>query len=185
MPLSAQVVQVPGSMKATKSIQKKVILAGGFATGKTALVQRFVNNHFSEAYVATAQVCIAKKLLLLEDPGLLVNLGVNLSIWDFGDLALEREGSSAFFSGAHAVIWLADLSRPVSWLGLKDQIAEMANKLPAVPVILAANKLDLVERDAIVEQFRRAQLNPDAWISARTGEGVELLFQDIARLVLQ
>ncbi|MBI1192937.1 MAG: hypothetical protein GC205_07165 [Bacteroidetes bacterium] len=172
-------------MKATKSIQKKVILMGSFATGKTALVQRFVFNQFPEAYESTGEVSIAKKLLVPEEEGQPVPLGVNLSIWDFGDLALDREGSAAFFSGAHAVIWVVDLSRPVSWLGLRHLMNKLALKLPAVPVLLAANKLDLVQRDTLAEPLHRAQLTPDAWVSAKTGQGVAGLFQDVARLVLQ
>lgn len=158
---------------------------GSFASGKTALVQRFVHNSFSEAYVTTTQVSIAKKMLLLEDPGLLVHFGVNLAVWDMGDLALEQEGSSAFFSGANAVIWLVDLSRPVSWLGLGHEMAQFAQKMPAVPVLLAGSKLDLVQKEEVAEQLAQANLIPEAWVSARTGQGVDLLFKDTARLVLQ
>jgi small GTP-binding protein len=172
-------------MRASKPIQRKVILAGAFASGKTALVRCLAGQPFMETYEATASVTITKKEIILpsEDPR--PEVRVNLALWDLGDLALTNKGSAAFFAGAHAVVWVLDLSRPVSWIGIGQQMAAWTEQLPAVPLLLVGSKADLVEGDTVQEQLQRAQLTPETWTSARTGQGVDALFQEVARLVLQ
>jgi small GTP-binding protein len=172
-------------MKTSRPLQRKVILGGAFAAGKTALIRCFARQPFVETYEATASVTITKKEVILpsENPG--PEVRVTLALWDLGDLALARKGSAAFFAGAQAVIWVLDLSRPVSWIGMGHQMAAWTEQLPAVPLLLVGSKADLVEGDAVHEQLHRAQLTPETWTSARSGQGVDALFQEVARLVLQ
>ncbi len=57
-------------------IQKKICMLGGYAVGKTSLVQRFVKGIFSEKYLTTVGVKIDKKV---------VQVGgreVSLILWD-------------------------------------------------------------------------------------------------------
>ncbi|HPY42526.1 MAG TPA: GTP-binding protein, partial [Thiolinea sp.] len=44
-------------------LQKKVCLLGAFSVGKTSLIQRYVNQIFSDKYLTSVGVKIDKKLI--------------------------------------------------------------------------------------------------------------------------
>jgi small GTP-binding protein len=161
----------------TATVQKKICVLGGFGVGKTSLVKRYVASIFSEAYLTTVGVKIDKKTVDLSDRI------VNLILWD---LAGEDDISSlrmSYVRGASGYVLVADGTRPSTLdvaLSLRQRVEADCGPLPFV---LLLNKSDLKEqwaiRDAELEDLRQkgwwAQSS-----SARTGEGVEDAFKDLA-----
>jgi small GTP-binding protein len=168
-------------MPPMKQIGRKIILLGGFAVGKTSLTNQFAHKKFSNQYVSTVGVNIEKKMILLDE----VSTEVNLMVWDLADITMETDVPESYFSGAHGVIWIFDLSRPATWIGLKEQVAEVMSKIPGVPLVLVGNKVDLVEADQVQERLDQAGLTPEFMTSAKTGVNVDLLFKEMARLIVQ
>ena len=161
----------------TAALQKKICMIGGFSVGKTSLVKRYVHSVFSESYLTTVGVKIDKKTVTLPDRI------VNLILWD---LAGEDDINSLRMTnlrGAAGYVLVADGTRPSTLdvaLSLRQRVDAENGPLPFV---LLLNKSDLKEQwaigDAKMEELRQSGL----WVqpsSARTGEGVEDAFKDLA-----
>ena len=161
----------------TAVLQKKICMLGGFSVGKTSLVKRYVHSVFSESYLTTFGVKIDKKVVTLPDRT------VNLILWD---LAGEDDINSLRMTnvrGAAGYVLVADGTRPSTLdvaLSLHDRVEADFGSLPFV---LLLNKSDLKEQWAIGNAVMEGLQQRGWWVepsSARTGEGVENAFKDLA-----
>jgi small GTP-binding protein len=161
----------------TPMLQKKICMLGGFSVGKTSLVKRYVQSIFSETYLTTVGVKIDKKTVDLSDRI------VNLILWDLAGEDDINTFRMTNMRGAAGYVLVADGTRPSTLdvaLSLRQRVEAEYSPLPFV---LLLNKSDLKEQwaigDAEVEGLRQNGL----WVqpsSARTGEGVEDAFKDLA-----
>ena len=152
-------------------------MLGAFGVGKTRLVRRFVDTIFSDAYLTTVGVKIDKKTVTLGDRV------VNLILWD---LAGEDDMSSlriSYLRGSAGYVLVADGTRPATLetaLSLRRRVEADYGPLPFA---LLLNKYDLREQWAVsdgeLEELRRSGCRVRS-SSARTGEGVEDAFTDLA-----
>ena len=159
------------------AVQKKICMIGGFSVGKTSLVRRYVQSIFSEAYLTTVGVKIDKKTVELTDRT------VNLILWD---LAGEDDIGSlrmTYLRGASGYVLVADGTRRSTLdvaISLRGRVEAEFGKLPFV---LLLNKHDLTDQWA-VSDADMDQLRGNGWwvrpSSARTGEGVDEAFTDLA-----
>jgi small GTP-binding protein len=165
-------------MAATQPLlQKKICMLGGFSVGKTSLVKRFVESVFSETYLTTVGVKIDKKTVDLGDRA------VSLILWD---VAGEDDVSSlrmSYLKGSAGYVLVADGTRPSTLevaLSLRERVEAAHGSLPFV---LLLNKSDLQEQWAI-GSAELEDLRQTGWSvrssSARTGEGVEEAFRELA-----
>ncbi len=161
----------------TAVLQKKICMLGGFSVGKTSLVKRYVQSIFSETYLTTVGVKIDKKTVALPDRI------VNLILWD---LAGEDDINSFRITnlrGAAGYVLVADGTRPSTLdvaLSLRERVEAEYGKLPFV---LLLNKSDLTEQWAVSDTDLAGLREKGWWVqpsSARTGEGVEDAFKDLA-----
>jgi small GTP-binding protein len=161
----------------TAMLQKKVCMLGGFSVGKTSLVKRYVQSVFSETYLTTVGVKIDKKTVDLTDKI------VTLILWDLAgedDIASLR---MSYLRGSAGYVLVADGTRHSTLdvaLSLRKRVEADYGPLPFV---LLLNKNDLKDQwsvpDAEIADLRQAGW----WVqssSARTGEGVEDAFKDLA-----
>ncbi len=160
------------------AVQKKICMLGGFSVGKTSLVKRYVESVFSETYLTTVGVKIDKKTVALgERP-------VSLILWDLAgedDLASLR---LSYLRGAAGYVLVADGTRPATIemaLAIRKRVEADYGALPFVMLI---NKHDLQDQWTVSNQDLE-ELRRDGWwvrpSSARTGEGVEDAFTDLAQ----
>jgi small GTP-binding protein len=159
------------------TVQRKICMLGGFSVGKTSLVKRYVESIFSDTYLTTVGVKIDKKVQQLPDRV------VSLVLWD---LAGEDDIGSlrmSYLRGSAGYVLVADGTRRSTLevaLALRERVEA---DYGAMPFVLLLNKSDLKEQwainDAELEGFRQRGW----WVrasSARTGEGVEDAFKDLA-----
>ncbi|HEX4052325.1 MAG TPA: Rab family GTPase [Steroidobacteraceae bacterium] len=159
------------------ALQKKICMLGGFSVGKTSLVKRYVQSIFSENYLTTVGVKVDKKSIELSDRL------VSLILWDLAgedDIASLR---MSYLRGAAGYILVADGTRPSTLevaLSLRQRVEADCGPLPFV---LLLNKIDLTHQWSIGDAELK-QLQDNGWrvrrSSARTGEGVEDAFRDLA-----
>ena len=164
----------------TSTLQKKICMLGGFSVGKTSLVRRYVQSIFSDTYLTTVGVKIDKKTVALGDRP------VSLILWDLAgedDLASLR---LSYLRGAAGYVLVADGTRPATLeiaLSIRKRVEVDYGALPFAMLI---NKYDLQDQWAISEE-KLEELRRDGWwvrpSSARTGEGVEDAFTDLAQRV--
>jgi small GTP-binding protein len=158
-------------------ISKKVVVTGHFGVGKTSLFNRFISNTFNEKYLTTIGVRVDKKLVVIEGQE------ISLIIWDLAGEVSQEKVPRSYFLGASAVIYVFDLSRPATFNRLTDDILYIQSVLPGVIVRKVGNKKDLVTDETL--KTVHAQIQPDCFTSARTGENVEELFLGIGQALLK
>lgn len=155
--------------------QRKVCLVGDFAVGKTSLFNRFVFERFEPGYLSTLGVRIQRKAMPSDDPALLV--------WDVEGGRDEQLLKPGYLTGAACIIAVCDLTRPATIDRCAAYVAELRALCPATPLLLAANKLDLVAADhphiARAHAVAAALHVPLTLTSACDGDGVAALFEAV------
>jgi small GTP-binding protein len=157
-------------------------MVGAFGVGKTSLVARFVRSIFSDKYLTTIGVKIDKKALEIDGQEL------TLMLWDLaGEDALTQVKSSQL-RGSSAYILVADGCRSSTLEAAIDLQSRAQAELGKVPFTCVVNKADLRESWE-VDAAALGRLSGLGWTllltSAKTGEGVEALFEELAQRMLQ
>ncbi|MGK6310480.1 Rab family GTPase [Variovorax sp. DT-64] len=161
-------------------LQKKICLLGAFGVGKTSLVRRYVDTIFSDAYLTTVGVKIDKKVMTLGTEPLA------LILWDIAgedDMAAVR---LSYLRGAAGYLLVVDGTRPETLETAASIQSRVDAEVGRIPFLALLNKADLVDDWALPPQ-RIETLQAAGWTfrrtSAKTGEGVEASFQDLAELL--
>lgn len=163
-------------------IQKKICMLGGFAVGKTSLVQRFVHSIFSEKYLSTVGVKIDKKVVSID------GREVTLVLWDIHGEDAFQQVQMSYMRGASGYLLVADGTRPGTLetaLKLNRRTEEVIGD---VPLILLLNKIDLTDEWELDEEAL-GPISDRGWTvietSAKTGVGVEEAFWSLATKMLE
>ena len=164
-------------------LQKKICMLGAFSVGKTSLVTRYVESIFGDKYHTTVGVKISKKELTVEEQE------VKLIIWDLaGQDDLTRLRTS-YLRGTSGYILVFDGTRPFSLKVALNMHKEAREYSGDIPFVLIMNKFDLQSTDWEVDQEQLSELEASGievlYTSAKTGDGVDELFQKLTKKMLQ
>jgi len=162
-------------------IQKKICMVGVHGTGKTCLVQQFVHSIFSVKYLSTVGVKIDRRDTKIGDTDM------NLMLWDLEGRDGTRDISVSYLRGAHGVIYVADGTRKDTFDQLPDLRRIVTEAVGSVPSVVALNKIDLVDDWKLSEADEANAGGPGLHrlrTSAKTGEGVESVFNWLAEATL-
>jgi len=154
-------------------ILQKVMLAGTFGVGKTSLFDRFVHGIFKEEYLTTIGVKVDSKEVKLDD-----GQALKLMIWDVAGEVSQDKVPKTYFAGTHAVIYVFDLARPMTYTNMQSDLDYLEEILPDAVIKVVGNKKDLVTEEQLADI--KAKITVDKITSAKTGEQVEELFTEIA-----
>lgn len=161
-------------------LQKKICLLGAFGVGKTSLTRRYVSSIFSDTYLTTVGVKIDKKSV---DVG---GTEVSLVIWD---IAGEDEVSAvrtSYLRGAAGYLLVVDVTRAQTLEVAKSIQARVAAEIGNIPFLCLLNKIDVENWD--IAPVRFDELQQSGWTmlrtSAKTGEGVEAAFAQLAQRIV-
>jgi small GTP-binding protein len=160
-------------------ITKKVCLCGDNGVGKTSLIKRFVVGKYDEGYISTLGTVVSKKSVPTGYGSTL------MMIWDIsGQKEFKRIQASAF-KNAGGGIAVCDLTRPETAKNLGNWIGTLREHAgDDIPVIVFANKLDLVgvDSDAPEDVLRLSRSLGCVMMgtSAKTGANVEKGFMTLA-----
>ena len=161
--------------------QKKICTLGTSAVGKSSLVARFVKGIFSESYLTTIGVKIDKKTVALRGQK------VDLLIWDLNGEDRFQKLSMNYLRGTAGYLLVVDGTRRSTL----DAAMALHHKTQAnigdVPFVVLINKTDRKE-DWEIEEADINDLRSRGWTvletSAKTGNGVEKAFSDLARKLI-
>lgn len=174
----------------------KVLVVGDVSTGKTSIIKRYVHNIYSIAYKATIGVDFALKVIRWDD-----NTSVRLQLWDMAGQERFANMTRVYYKEAVAAFVVFDVSRcntldgAIKWKSDIDAKITLPETDKPIPVVLLANKIDLIEdpdNDEKQKQ-RKEMLNTFckthgfiAWFetSAKDNVGIETASNTLVRAIL-
>jgi small GTP-binding protein len=176
-----------------KIISQKICLIGDFGVGKTSLIRQFVDRQFSDTYLSTVGVKISRKVVSILDS--LDNLPkkikqIQLIVWDIEGSTRFQAIAPSYLQGAKGALIVADVTRDSSIENLKTHVQLFQSINPKSSLLIALNKVDLLENNvrnnlikSISVQFSDLKISIHL-TSAKTGEGVNDIFQTLASHML-
>jgi small GTP-binding protein len=158
-------------------LQKKICMLGSFAVGKTSLVRRFVESIYSDVYQTTVGVKIDKKNVQVDGKE------VALVLWDIYGEDDYQKMRWTYLRGASGYLLVADGTRKATLEKAVSLEQKVREEVGVIPFVFVINKSDLI-RDWELDPALQSQLTARGWTilrsSAKTGEGVEESFAQLA-----
>ncbi|KAJ3433948.1 ras-related protein rab-4a [Anaeramoeba flamelloides] len=159
----------------------KYIVVGGMGTGKTSLLNRFIDDEFYTDCPHTIGIEFAAKVVPVSDER------IKVQVWDTAGQERFRAITRSYFRGAVCTLLVYDVSRRKSFNQLTTWLNDAQNLTnPNSLILLIGNKIDLEERVVTREEAEEfAQENNLLYTetSAKTGENVNDAFMDMTKKV--
>ncbi|XP_060655325.1 ras-related protein Rab-11A [Drosophila nasuta] len=172
-------------MATVRTPKQKVILCGDYGVGKSSLFRRFTNNTF-------VTETDRKSTLGLDHIDREYNVGdkqLKLQLWDTGGMERVASVTSSYYKFAEAAILVFALDNAASFHSLSQHLLDIVTFAENAKIFICGNKSDLEGREpevsdedmeAFCEQCH-SLISATYKTSCRNGEGIEDMFQDIAR----
>ena len=160
----------------------KVTLIGEGGVGKTSIAVRYTEDRFDQQMKITIGVNFASKKLISN------GVPLTLMIWDLGGQPRFRDVVGDYFIGTKLAIATYDATRYFSLERLKEWIDRLRENAPDAELFFVGNKIDeRAEGEGVsLEAGREFARKYDAEcveVSAKTGEGIEEMFELVARIL--
>jgi len=176
-------------MSEKKSFIYKICLLGDGGVGKTSLVLRYCEGQFKENYMMTIGSNFSTKTVELEEYPL---YNIKLQVWDLAGQKHFSFVRPPFYRGTSGILMVFDLTRRSSFQNLLSWKEEYEKVVGPKPNILVGNKLDLAEdniREIGIQEGEafKDEINALSYheTSAKDGRGVEKIFKEITRDILE
>ena len=132
------------------NITCKVVLVGETGVGKTCIIQRYVNDKYSDMTESTTASTYTYKKIDYKK----FNKSISFDIWDTAGQELYRSMAKNFYLNAAIGILVYDIKRKESFQALKDYWYEQLKTSGEENMVLgvAANKCDLFQKEEVSEE---------------------------------
>ena len=151
-------------------------MLGHFGVGKTSLMRRFIDDTFSEDYKVTLGVQIQKKVVQLRS-----GRKLPLIIWDVEGNTTVKNARLSYLLGSNGFIYVFDATRLDTFSELNEEIEFLLETYPKAKIKVIGNKLDLVSKQSLIDILTAKKVKYDYLTSAKTGENVNDMFQELAQ----
>lgn len=165
----------------------KLVVVGDPSVGKTSLIRRYADKKFDASYLPTIGADFTiKKLEFQKDANTIQQ--VTLAIWDMGGHVRFRRIRDHYYLDSSAAFVVFDLSRKETFENLQTWLSEIESRCGTIPIVILANKNDLPDKTVSKDDMNN--LSPEKKLnivttSAKTGENVDKIFDDIAQSCLK
>lgn len=174
-------------MSSTYDFLFKIVVLGEGAVGKTAIVTRFSHGFFRTDYKTTigSQFAVKNVEIIKSERE---KVTVKLQIWDVAGQSRFQILRPMYYRGSSGGVLVYDVTRRRTFIVLQEWLDELHKALGKdIPLILVANKTDLPDR--VVEpsegrEFADSRNMPYVESSAKTGEGIIDIFEQLARVLV-
>ena len=167
-------------------ISIKCVLLGESGTGKSSLIERFINNTFKKDTLSTLIGSFSSKIVFYEKE----NIKIRFDIWDTAGQEKYRSINKIFYQDAQVTLLVYDITQEYTYKAIKDYwFSEVKENSPEDAIIfLVGNKSDLYEKEVVNEEEARQYANEInslyKLVSAQNGEGIEDIFKMIGERLL-
>jgi len=121
--------------------QYKIVVAGDALVGKTQLVSVFTRRNFEHKPTAGADITFIKLKSPSEGSG-----STTAIFWDLSGQPAFNKVRPLFYEGAHAIIYVFDVTRESTVISLPNWVKETKKVIPNSPSVLIGNKVDLKDK---------------------------------------
>ena len=169
------------------NITCKVVLVGDTGVGKTCIIQRYVNNDYSDTNESTVASTYTYKVVQYPE----YKKSISFDIWDTAGQELYRAVAKNFYLNASIGILVYDIRRKQSFESIKNYWYEQLKESGEENMILgiAGNKCDLFEEEDVSEQegknFAKSIGAVFKLTSCKENIGVDELFQECGKKYLE
>ncbi|KAI8620609.1 P-loop containing nucleoside triphosphate hydrolase protein [Chytriomyces sp. MP71] len=176
-------------------IQRKLVVVGDGACGKTCLLIVYSRNEFPTVYVPTVFENYMADVTV-------ENIRVQLALWDTAGQEDYDRLRPLSYTDTHVTMICFAIDNPTSLANIAEKwIAEVLHYCPGIPIILVGCKKDLRDDPAVIRELARTGERPIPFhegqqmaqrigaytyveCSARTREGVNEVFDIATRAAL-
>ena len=184
--------------------QFKVSVIGDVSVGKTSLIKRLINNEFKSVVGSTIGVSFVTytKEIIENHKGLDIKNNIELQIWDTAGEERIRSGLlPQYIKKSHVIIFCCDPTRDETIKAISDEwmswcFKHLRDEPENIKFYIVFTKGDLIKlkdtrekkelRDKLDNTIKIMKENPlitnlkEYQTSAKSGEGVKVMFDDIA-----
>ena len=162
----------------------KILLLSCTAAGKTCILNRFIENRYSDDSLATIGIGYKAKIIELDN-----GKGVELQIWDTSYVASTTERFRSiyqmYFKLADGIILIYDITDRNSFENLDDCFNDIIYCYSKyIPIFLIGNKIDIEDRREITfaegKEFSEKHGLMFCECSVKTGENIDFIFNKLA-----
>ena len=157
----------------------KLIFLGDQGTGKSSILNRFVEDKFDSNYQATIGLDFQSKNIQID------NQDIHLLLYDTAGQEKFRSLIPMYTREANIIILVYDITRKDSFLHIPSWINELTNvKIEDIIFVLVGNKIDLnnkVISDDEIKNFANDNKFKYFLTSAATGKNINEVFDYIVK----
>jgi len=170
---------------AAAAIEAKIVLLGDTGVGKTSIALRFTQDTFQPRTNPTIGASFLMKNMVVDDKK------IKLQIWDTAGQERFRSLAPMYYRGASAAILVYDITSAVSFNKVKEWVNELRLNVPEdIIMVVVGNKLDRAQKHRQLkvetgQDYARSVGAAFTESSAKTKEGIEEVFMDIAKRLIQ
>lgn len=151
---------------------KKIVVLGAIGSGKSSLLKKLTGLSFTKEEAPTMGLRIYTLLINEANCDKLV-------FWELTSAGKLETQPEDYLKGAHAALYVFDLSRPSTYVNLIKEKRLLNDMMPNIPIIMVANKMDLIstgQKEKIIAQFDSLELVP---VSAKNDHSENELLANI------
>jgi len=142
---------------------------------------RFVKDQFEDYRESTIGAAFLTQTVLLED-----QTSIKFEIWDTAGQERYKSLAPMYYRNANCAVVVYDITQPTSFEKAKTWIRELQRQAdPSIIIAICGNKSDLAPRRQVTEEEAKKYAEEEGLMwsetSAKTGEGVQEVFNNIAK----
>ena len=166
------------------TITLKILLVGDSSVGKTTLINKYVEDKFSDSHITTVGVEYKEKEIIVN------NRKINLQIWDTSGQERYHSITKNFYRNADGIIFIFDIANKDSFDHLRGWLNTSQDCENDFKIIIVGNKVDLnddrVVNKEMVDRFAEKECGGIKYFETigKDGTNVELVFKEMAELIL-
>jgi len=162
----------------------KILTLGDQSVGKSSIVIRYSDNKFSDTFLSTIGVDSKRKIIKVKGEK------VKVSIWDTAGQEKFQNIVKQYYNGANGILLIFDITNKKSFEKINFWYNDLINKIKKEEIViyLVGNKVDLEENRQITieeaEKYANDKNIPYFEVSAKSGDGIKKLFDDITNDIM-
>ncbi|ADM12253.2 GTP-binding protein [Encephalitozoon intestinalis ATCC 50506] len=163
----------------------KIIVLGESDVGKTCLLHKYKEDDFKQSLMTTIGVDTVSKSIVLNGKNIMLN------IWDTAGQERFFSITKSYYRNADGILLIFDISDERTFSCVDRWFGRIREETGGVPLFLVGNKRDKVDSASYKAMEGRFREKADEMkaryytTSAKTGENVNNIFEDMAMILLK